>query len=464
MRDFPVALRRASLSTSLFERVRRPTSSAQHQVMLGAGARSRKSSRLRSQGDEKVKVEQAAEAARAAIAPGEWLPLPGTRSERMNFPPSPSRLDPCFARDRVRACDGRARGYAAKSLMWKRPSTSQSLAARCRSGARLGAFLGLVRLAACSTYGSDLLTPAVSTAGSGGVDAVGGVGIVPSGGGGGGSGPVSAAGSAAGGGSSSGAGTGTGGNGRSDAGAAGVAEESGGTSGASGLGGSVGAHAGAGGTTTSGGESGTGGTTAGSGGTPGIDMIDDFELNDPAMQVLLNNGRDGYWYPFHDATATGVQTFGIKKPADRAGSTYSAHMTATGFTVYGAGFGADFVAAKAVPYNVSAYKGIRFYAKIAAGTQSSLKMLIPTTYSDVMGGKCTAAAGSMQCTDHLFCALGPVTTAWTPYECDFVNLRQVGFGLKQPSLDPKSVYSVQFSFSTVTLAAMPRSFGHNVAG
>jgi hypothetical protein len=199
-----------------------------------------------------------------------------------------------------------------------------------------------------------------------------------------------------------------------------------------------------------------GGVTTGGSGGEAIELIDDFE--DLDTFILLKNKRNGPWYPFNDATAGGVQTFAVSllTGADvRAGSTAALHMTASGYTDWGAGVGADFVntAAKKVPYDVSAYKGIRFYAKIAGGTQPAMKMLVPTTYSDPMGGKCSDSVAGMHCNDHLYYPINPLKTTWDVYECDFAELVQQGFGLPQPSLDPTSVYSVQFTFATKLLAA-----------
>ncbi|HWZ91469.1 MAG TPA: hypothetical protein VNW92_21555 [Polyangiaceae bacterium] len=249
------------------------------------------------------------------------------------------------------------------------------------------------------------------------------------------------------------------------AGAAGASPSSsaGGSSGGPGFGGASGGHAGvetagASGSGTAGSVTGGlgGATTGGSSGMPGVELIDDFEDQD--LLVLLVNKRNGPWYAFHDATATGVQTFGIGLLTGtnaRPGSTAALHMTASGFTDYGAGFGADFVnmQAKKVPYDVSAYSGIRFYAKVASGTQASLKLLIPTTYSDPMGGKCDDSVALKKCNDHLYYPVTALKTTWDVYECDFSGLIQQGFGLPQASLDPTSVYSVQFTLLTKLLPA-----------
>lgn len=196
------------------------------------------------------------------------------------------------------------------------------------------------------------------------------------------------------------------------------------------------------------------GGSAGSGGfagAPPYESIDDFE--DLNSVVDLSHQRNGPWYVFSDGTA------GTKSPLTvallgaanaRDGSTAALHFTASGFTSWGAGVGADLVntAAVKVAYDVSAYKGIRFYAKVATASQKSLKVLIPTTYSDLLGGKCVAAAGTSQCGDHLFCAVTTLKTTWDVYQCNFVDLKQAGFGLHQTALDPASVYSIQFTFAT----------------
>ncbi|HEY4105741.1 MAG TPA: hypothetical protein VGM44_17700, partial [Polyangiaceae bacterium] len=253
--------------------------------------------------------------------------------------------------------------------------------------------------------------------------------------------------------------------------------ESGGKAGAGGNGNPAGAG-GAAGRTGSGGTGTTGGTTtggsaaagttgsggtgaaAGSGGTTATtELIDDFEDRD--LVLLMIKKRNGPWYAFNDGSKTDSQTFGIALLTDadaRSGSSSTAglHMTAaSGFTGFGAGFGADFVntQAKKVAYDVSAYKGVRFYAKIGSGAQSAMKVLFPTTYSDPMGGKCNDAVAMMGCNDHLFELVTSITTTWAVYEVDFSDLTQQGFGLPQASLDPTSVYSVQFTLSTAAFPA-----------
>ena len=354
-------------------------------------------------------------------------------------------------------------GYAPKVNGGNRRGPRGSLATHFQLAAGALFSCALIGFAACNTYDDSLLASSQGATDAGGSGGAGNSGAGASGG-------VPSGGVAAGGGSTGRGGSnpaaGASGGSTTDAGAAGVGDGGDNGGGSAGLGGSSGGHAGAAGggvagTGNTGGVGGSGaggtGTTGGSGGTSATEMIDDFEANDLNMQVIstLTNGRNGYWYAFHDLPATGSQSFGIVSDTTRSGSKFTLHMSGMGFTGYGAGFGADFVNVSKVKavYDVSAYKGIRFYAKIATGTQPNLKLLIPTTYSDPMGGKCNDAVAMMGCNDHLFCAINGLTTAWAVYECDFALLKQGGFGLKQTSFDPKSVYSVQFSLLTTTLAA-----------
>jgi hypothetical protein len=325
----------------------------------------------------------------------------------------------------------------------------------------------LFGLAACNTYTSDLLT------GSGGAPSAGGSsgGFVAGGGASTVGGSVSHGGSTviAGTGGSSLVNSGTSGigdGGANEAGSPGVGGTAGAPSGGhAGVGGAAAGSGGAAAGTTSGGAAGsgvtagTGGTvsTGGSGGSGGLESIDDFEA-DAVGQVLLtlplSHGRNGPWYSFDDTTAAGVKGFGIVSLAGTdarvSSSKLGLRLTATGFTNYGVGFGADFVnsAGSKVAYDVSAYTGIHFFAKIGTGKQTTVKLLIPTTYSDPMGLKCNntaAATKANACNDHLFCQFTGLTSSWAAYQCDFSKLIQGQFGLPQAALDPKSVYSLQFT-------------------
>jgi hypothetical protein len=302
---------------------------------------------------------------------------------------------------------------------------------------RVFALLAFACLAACNTYNDSLLAgPSIPAAGeSSGGESTASAGSGDHGG---------DAGMGAGGRNDSG--------GRAGDGHAGMPVAEAGSGGSSG---NV-AHAGEAGSGGSlGGGAGSAGMppTAGSGGAPTGEQIDDFEDQDEF--ILRVSSRNGPWYVFSDGTATG--TLGKLTIAPLTGadvrpsgtSTAALHLTATGFTVWGAGVGADMVnqMAKKAPYDVSAYRGIRFYAKIASGATPTVKVLLPNIYSDVDGGKCVeSSTGTMRCGDHLFKSVSGLKTTWAMYEVLFSELAPQGFGLPQPAtFDPTGVYSVQFT-------------------
>jgi len=211
------------------------------------------------------------------------------------------------------------------------------------------------------------------------------------------------------------------------------------------------------------GSAGTGGApiTAGAGGLPNVagapsgslELIDDFEDGDAV--VIPMHGRNGPWYTFSDGTVGGKLSpspFAVSALGSNAhdDSTVAVHLTATSFTDWGAGVGADLVntAGKKVAYDVSAYKGVHFYAKIGSGASAGLKLLVTTTYSDPSGGICSdalpATVPSKRCSDHLYFPK-TIKTTWAAYDVLFSDLIQQGFGLPQATLDPKSVYSLQFT-------------------
>ena len=213
--------------------------------------------------------------------------------------------------------------------------------------------------------------------------------------------------------------------------------------------------AGAGGAASVGGASSAGATSGGAESGPVGDQIDDFEDQDGF--ILRLSLRNGPWYVVADATTTGTvgptMAIGALAAADlRPGSSSTAalHLTATGFADWGAGVGADMVnqMAKKVAYDVSAYRAIRFYAKIASGTTATVKVLLPNGYSDADGGKCSDADSKKRCGDHLFKSVSGLKTTWDLYEVKFSDLTQQAFGLPQTSpFDLTSVYSVQFTMS-----------------
>jgi hypothetical protein len=219
------------------------------------------------------------------------------------------------------------------------------------------------------------------------------------------------------------------------------------------------------------GGAGLGGATGGAGlggaagGASPYELIDDFEDQDTTLLFLSSlpvaQWRNGNWYSIQDATATGtkgpVWAIVLLSTVSDTRAGYALRFTASGFTDWGAGVGVDLrkTAGVKVAYDVSAYQGIRFYAKVATATQTALKVLVPTTFSDALGTKCSDTVPNKHCGDHFFCQVSSIKTTWAAYECSFTDLHQqlIAGALVQTSFDPATVYSLQFSLLTKTLPA-----------
>ncbi|EDM77744.1 hypothetical protein PPSIR1_38806 [Plesiocystis pacifica SIR-1] len=190
-------------------------------------------------------------------------------------------------------------------------------------------------------------------------------------------------------------------------------------------------------TTTDGGET----TTTTGGGGMITDMIDDFEDGDGAL--IPNDGRQGYWYTFNDASVGGVQTppENMVVPAQPGanGSNYALQTTGSGFTAWGAGIGIDLnniggMMASKDPYNASGYSGIMVMAR--GNGQVRVSMPTVATLPVAEGGSCAA-----DCDPHgMVINLSP---GWQQFALPFASMSQEGWGTPA-SWDASTVVSVQF--------------------
>lgn len=161
-------------------------------------------------------------------------------------------------------------------------------------------------------------------------------------------------------------------------------------------------------------------------------LIDDME--DADAQITITAGRNGYWYVGNDLTAGGMQeppssSFEMFElmAGENGRSTYSAHMKVSGWTGWGTVIGFNLVEAGGLkPYDASAYCGMSFFGKAAAGT--GLRLRLPDGNTHPAGGVCIeAGTADKLCYDH-FSALVTLITAWTPFTISFSQLEQLGTG------------------------------------
>jgi hypothetical protein len=210
----------------------------------------------------------------------------------------------------------------------------------------------------------------------------------------------------------------------------------------------------AGGTTSAGGGSGTAGSSS-TGDCPAIDAADLISNFDTGVaQVLMTGGRGGDWFVFNDGT--GMQT-PVKVPntpltADMGGacgSTYAFHSTATGFTVFGAGFGADFapkaaMATGSTVYDASAYSGIALRAK--AANPVDLRVSVSDAGTAPEGMICTDTTDKTdktRCGDY-FGSDVMVGTDWKDFVVPFATMTQRGIGLPiATGIDKSKIYTLR---------------------
>ena len=179
-------------------------------------------------------------------------------------------------------------------------------------------------------------------------------------------------------------------------------------------------------------------------------LIDDFEDGDG--RVLVRCGRDGYWSTYNDHTDGGVQTppegtpyAPSAIPGGRGTSMFAGRTYGSGFTDYGAGTGFSF-STKGM-YDGSAWGGIGFWARVGAGTATTLRMQIPNGDTDPAGGVCTSH--SPGCYDHYGIDL-TFTTDWKYYVVRYSDLRQMGWGWPAPPFDGTRISGAQMQLGSKT--------------
>jgi endoglucanase len=172
-----------------------------------------------------------------------------------------------------------------------------------------------------------------------------------------------------------------------------------------------------------------------------IDDMEDHQKN----QLMVQNGRNGYWYTFLDKQGTTItppagHTF-IMSPGGANGSTTAAHMmgkvSGSGDPVY-AGMGFSFTNPKG-QYDASAYSGVSFYAKVGPGSSKNVRLKVPDVNTDPDGKVCT------ECFNDFGTDLS-LTENWQQYTVPFAQMGQMdGWGSPtKPAIDKSKLYGMQF--------------------
>jgi endoglucanase len=172
-------------------------------------------------------------------------------------------------------------------------------------------------------------------------------------------------------------------------------------------------------------------------------VIDDTEDNN--NQVIIQKGRNGYWYTFVDKGGTTItppsQSTFIMSAGGAGGSQHAAHMmgkvAGSGAPLF-AGMGFSFSDPKGA-YDASAFTGVAFYAKVGPGSTANVRLKVPDVNTDPVGKVCTECFND-------FGADLTLTSEWKRYTVPFATMKQMdGWGAPHPvNIDKSKLYGLQW--------------------
>ena len=175
-------------------------------------------------------------------------------------------------------------------------------------------------------------------------------------------------------------------------------------------------------------------------------LIDNGE--DGNNQVLVRDGRAGYWYTFVDKQGSTVVpeagenggTFSMS-PGGVNGSKYAVDaqgkVFGRGDVVFGA-VGFNFTDPKG-PYDASRYNGLAFWARKGPGSTGKVRLKVPDASTDPAGGVCR------ECFNDFGMDLN-LTDEWKRYVFSFKKMSQLpGWGSpRRHSIDKSKLYGIQW--------------------
>lgn len=175
---------------------------------------------------------------------------------------------------------------------------------------------------------------------------------------------------------------------------------------------------------------------------PGAVLIDDMTGSAQIkLAIPAGSGTPGFWFTFDGAGEAGeiepamgsafsyaavTPTAVCAPPVSRAACMRSAvavvDFAGMGFNFRTAGTNADGGPSQPIPLDVRAYKGIRFWARAAAGGMQNLSVQFPdgSNYASSPGAACLSAQ-PLTCGNY-FQSTVALTDLWQPYEVDFASL------------------------------------------
>jgi hypothetical protein len=178
-----------------------------------------------------------------------------------------------------------------------------------------------------------------------------------------------------------------------------------------------------------------------------VALLDDFDDGNNVAEPEAE--REAYWFTIHDDTPGSIdppKDF-VPSPGGYLG-TRSAHVVASGYTLWGAALVANIShkAALRCPYDASSFKGLRFVARGSGFVR--VQVIMPGVTDKEFGGTCDPTKGEICYDNHgTFVELG---TEYRVYELPWSSFQQRGYGT-QVAFDEKTVTALQFAMEQVNL-------------
>ena len=183
----------------------------------------------------------------------------------------------------------------------------------------------------------------------------------------------------------------------------------------------------------------------------GDPLIDDLEDGDNV--IAETDGRRGYWFTFHDRSEDAEQYPADAfepTPGGRAGSSYAAHTTGSGYSLWGAGMGLSLNAQDGLTcgYDASACRGISFWAKSDSTAPDTVRLRIATeeTTPQRTGGSCGAPYETWCHND--FGVAVTLSADWKQYRFDWDELSQEGGWGLMTGFNPTRIVLLQWQVSS----------------
>lgn len=191
--------------------------------------------------------------------------------------------------------------------------------------------------------------------------------------------------------------------------------------------------------------------------------IDNLEDGDGVINLLPGVGTAGSWFTTSDGTCSTVfpDPAGAFLPyangSPLGGSLYSAHLTGTGCSTFGAIVGFNFIAPVGgikQMYDVSSYSGIRFDIRQISGTVSSVRFSMPGGFTEpaATGGYCAANCNGHWGQDLI------ISTTWQPVTVWEAWMTQPSWAPAGQPFDPWESFGLQWQAN----AAAGQNFGFEV--